>query len=189
MILLLDNFDSFTYNLQDYFYQIGFGCEVVRNDAPLEHIKLKDYQAIVLSPGPGRPEDAGHLLDIIDHYHNKLPILGICLGHQALALYFGASIRKAALPMHGKISAIQCYPDPVFKNIPEQINVVRYHSLITEDLPVSLKVLAHTAENEIMAFRHISLPIYGFQFHPEAILTENGFQLLKNWYLGLQAEN
>jgi anthranilate synthase/aminodeoxychorismate synthase-like glutamine amidotransferase len=189
MVLLLDNFDSFTYNLQDYLYQIGFECDVVRNDVPLREITLKDYQAVVLSPGPGKPEDAGNLIAVIDHYHDKLPMLGICLGHQAIASYFGASVKKAAIPMHGKISAIQCYPDPVFENIPAHINVVRYHSLITENLPSSLMVLAHTSESEIMAFRHISLPLYGFQFHPEAILTENGLQLLKNWYSGLPSRN
>ncbi|HXA02842.1 MAG TPA: aminodeoxychorismate/anthranilate synthase component II [Cytophagaceae bacterium] len=189
MILLLDNFDSFTYNLQDYLYQIGLNCEVIRNDVPIEKIILKDYQAVVFSPGPGKPEVAGNLMALIDYYHDKLPILGICLGHQALAAYFGASVRKAKYPMHGKISLITCYPDPIFNNIPDHINVVRYHSLITENLPPALKVLAHTPENEIMAFRHISLPIYGLQFHPEAILTECGLQLLKNWSLTTYTEN
>jgi anthranilate synthase/aminodeoxychorismate synthase-like glutamine amidotransferase len=189
MVLLLDNFDSFTYNLQDYLYQIGFECKVVRNDVPLREIISKDYQAVVLSPGPGKPENAGNLLAVIDHYHDKLPMLGICLGHQAIASYFGASIRKAAGPMHGKISVVKCYPDPIFENIPEHINVVRYHSLITENLPPFLRVLAHTSESEIMAFRHISLPLYGFQFHPEAILTENGLQLLKNWHSSLHVRN
>jgi anthranilate synthase/aminodeoxychorismate synthase-like glutamine amidotransferase len=189
MILLLDNFDSFTYNLQDYLSQIGLKCEVVRNDIPLEKIILKDYKAVLLSPGPGKPADAGNLLSVINYYHDKLPILGICLGHQALAAYFGATVRKANYPMHGKVSMINCYSDPIFDNIPKQINVVRYHSLITENLPPALKVLAYTSENEIMSFRHISLPIYGLQFHPEAILTEHGLQLLKNWSLTTSAGN
>ena len=189
MILLLDNFDSFTYNLQDYLSQIGLECEVVRNDVPMEKIILKDYRAVVLSPGPGKAESAGNLLPVIDYYHDKLPILGICLGHQAIAAYFGATVTKAKFPMHGKISTISCYPDPIFNNIPECINVVRYHSLITENITPALRVLAHTLENEIMAFRHISLPIYGLQFHPEAILTEYGLQLLKNWSLTTSVEN
>jgi anthranilate synthase/aminodeoxychorismate synthase-like glutamine amidotransferase len=183
MILLLDNFDSFTYILQDYLSQIGLKCEVVRNDIPLKKIILNDYTAVLLSPGPGKPADAGNLLSVIDYYHDKLPILGICLGHQALASYFGATVRKANCPMHGKVSKIYCYPDPIFQNIPTHINVVRYHSLITENLPSALKVLAYTSENDIMAFRHISLPIYGLQFHPEAVLTECGLQILKNWSL------
>jgi anthranilate synthase/aminodeoxychorismate synthase-like glutamine amidotransferase len=189
MILLLDNFDSFTYNLQDYLYQTGLSCEVVRNDVPLDKIILKNYQAVVISPGPGKPADAGNLLSVIDHYQNKLPMLGICLGHQALAGYFGAVVKKADYPMHGKVSQIKCYPDPIFNSMPDHINVVRYHSLITENIPPALKVLAYTSENEIMAFRHISLPIYGLQFHPEAVLTEYGLQLLKNWSLTITSQN
>jgi anthranilate synthase/aminodeoxychorismate synthase-like glutamine amidotransferase len=187
MVLLLDNFESFTYNLQDYLYQIGLNCDVLRNDVPLEKIILKNYRAVVLSPGPGKPADAGNLLNVIDYYHDKLPMLGICLGHQALAAYFGATVRKADYPMHGKISLMNCYPDAVFNNIPDRFNVVRYHSLITENLPPVLKILAHTSENEIMAFRHISLPLYGLQFHPEAALTEYGLQLLKNWSVATSA--
>jgi len=189
MILLIDNFDSFTYNLYDYLSQTGVKCEVVRNNIHIEKIISNDYHAVVISPGAGKPEEAGNLMSLIDYYHDKLPMLGICLGHQALAGYFGATVKKAAHPVHGKVSMINCYSDPIFENIPMQINVVRYHSLITENLPNVLKVLAHSSENEIMAFRHISLPIYGLQFHPEAILTECGLQLLKNWILTTSPQN
>jgi anthranilate synthase/aminodeoxychorismate synthase-like glutamine amidotransferase len=189
MVLLIDNYDSFTYNLQDYLQQIGLDCEVFRNDVSLEVLKKRPYEALVLSPGPGKPEDAGNLMAIIEHFQQELPILGICLGHQALALHFGASIKKAALPMHGKISTITCIDDPIFENIPPVFQVVRYHSLITHELPPQLTILARTEQNEIMAYRHINLPIYGLQFHPEAVLTEFGLQLLKNWHSGYQARN
>jgi anthranilate synthase component 2 len=189
MVLLLDNFDSFTYNLQDYLAQIGLRCDVVRNDVPLEKIMVRKYESVVLSPGPGKPTEAGNMLRLIEHYHDKVPMLGICLGHQALASFFGADIRKANSPMHGKISRITCQPDPVFENIPEHINVVRYHSLITENMPPALKVIASTDDHEIMAFRHAFLPLYGLQFHPEAVLTEYGLQLLKNWSVASRKGN
>lgn len=125
--------------------------------------------------------DSGNMMKIIDHYHNKLPILGICLGHQALGQYFGATVKKALRPMHGKISEMICKKDEVFKNMPLKINVVRYHSLILSDLPSDMEAIGHSAEGEIMAIKHHKFPIYGLQYHPEAILTEYGKEILKNW--------
>lgn len=183
MILLIDNYDSFTYNLQDYFLQIGLDCKVARNDeySLQEFSKLK-LQAVVFSPGPKIPREAGLMMELINYFHDKILMLGICLGHQGIGEFFGAKLVKAKIPMHGKTSMITHNNDFVFQNIPQQFKVMRYHSLIlseTENSP--LKIIARTDENEIMAIKHNTLPIYGFQFHPEAILTEHGLQLLKNW--------
>jgi anthranilate synthase/aminodeoxychorismate synthase-like glutamine amidotransferase len=156
-------------------------CLVYRNNTSLKEICSNKYDAIVLSPGPGIPKDAGNLLQIIDYYHNKLPMLGICLGHQAIAEYFGGEIKKGTKPMHGMVSEITCNNDKIFDHVPSKINVVRYHSLIVNQLPDSLTCLAKSSESEVMAFKHTSLPIYGLQFHPEAALTEYGMEILKNW--------
>ena len=181
MLLLLDNFDSFTYNLVDYFGQAGIEAKVVRNDVPLEEIKQLPVTAVVLSPGPGTPGQAGSLMDVIHYYHEKVPMLGICLGHQALGEFFGAKLEKGIRPMHGKVSEIICEPDPIFKGIPTKTEVVRYHSLVLRHTPESILPLAHTSEGELMAFRHKTLPLYALQFHPEAALTAYGLQMLKNW--------
>lgn len=181
MILLLDNFDSFTFNLADYFNQLRVIPDIQRCDIEPSEIIKKDYKAMVLSPGPGRPEDSGNLMRLIDYYHDKIPILGICLGHQALATYFGSNLHNAKQPMHGKISEMVCKNDELFHNIPSKIKVVRYHSLIVSNLPSDLKAIAHTGDGEIMAIRHKTLPIYGLQYHPEAILTEYGKEILNNW--------
>lgn len=181
MVLLLDNFDSFTWNLADYVHRLGADCEVVQNDQPLEKIQQIPYQAIILSPGPQTPAKAGCLMDIIAHNYRRVPILGVCLGHQAIGEFFGAGLHKAQSPMHGKISRISCKPDYLFEGLPSQLQVVRYHSLLLRELPACLESIAETAEGELMALRHTSLPIRGVQFHPEAILTEGGLALLKNW--------
>lgn len=181
MILLLDNFDSFTYNLVDYFNQLDVSCHVVRNNVPLAEVMEEKYEGIVISPGPEVPEKAGNLLQVLDQYHDKLPVLGICLGHQAIGQYFGASLVKGQRPMHGKISAITIQPDPLFDQIPERINVVRYNSLVIDKLSDNLLPLAFSHENELMALKHKKLPVWGIQFHPEAVLTEYGLQMLKNW--------
>ncbi|MCG8310553.1 MAG: aminodeoxychorismate/anthranilate synthase component II [Cytophagales bacterium] len=181
MILVVDNLDSFTYNLVDYFHQLDLEVHVVRNNAPLEHHLSGKYQAVVLSPGPGIPGKAGHLMEVLHYYRNKIPVLGICLGHQAIAQYYNGKIVKAQRPMHGKISEITHSGDPLFENIPEKLNVVRYHSLICRDLPGSLNVIAKTESNEIMAIKHKQLPVYGLQFHPEAVLTQFGLGILRNW--------
>lgn len=181
MVLLLDNFDSFTWNLADYIHRLGVDCEVVQNDRPLSEIQKIPFQALILSPGPQTPAKAGCLMEVIGHYHQQLPILGVCLGHQALGEFFGASLQKAAQPMHGKLSTINCNPDYLFDGLPRQMQVVRYHSLLLKDLPNSLEAIAKTASGELMALRHKQLPIRGVQFHPEAVLTEGGLAMLKNW--------
>lgn len=182
-VLLLDNYDSFTYNLYDYLLQTGVECVVYRNDAlSLADFGQLDFQAMVLSPGPKRPADAGLMLPLIQYFRKRVPILGICLGHQALGESFGAQVVKARLPMHGKTSVIQHQEHPLFEGIPEYFEVMRYHSLLIESLTdTPLRSIAHSAENEIMALEHTALPLLGLQFHPESVLTEFGLQLLKNW--------
>lgn len=181
MILLLDNFDSFTYNLLDYFKQLGISCKVLRNNVTLDEIAETDFQAIVFSPGPGVPSQAGIMPDLIKYYHSKLPLLGICLGHQGIGEFFGATLKKAPFPVHGKVSEIFTTPDPIFNTIPSHINVVRYHSLLLENLPEELVVIAQTSDNQVMAIKHKEYPSYGIQFHPEAYLTEYGLTMLRNW--------
>ncbi|MCX2741339.1 anthranilate synthase component II [Pontibacter anaerobius] len=181
MLLLLDNFDSFTYNLVDYFGRLGVEVQVVRNNVPLQELQQLPIEAVVLSPGPGAPQSAGSMMDVISHYHSRVPMLGICLGHQALGEFFGAKLEKGLRPMHGKISEITCEEDPIFEGLPASMPVVRYHSLVLRHTPESIKPLAHTQEGELMAFRHKELPLYALQFHPEAALTTYGLQMLQNW--------
>lgn len=183
MVLLLDNFDSFTYNLADYLQQGGVSCHIVTNQTPLSEIQQLEFKGIVLSPGPETPEKAGNLLEVLGAFYDKLPILGICLGHQAIGQFFGARLIKALKPMHGKVSEIHCKPDYLFEGLNPALKVVRYHSLVLEQLPEILLCTASTAEGEIMAIKHKYLPISGLQFHPEAILTESGLAMLKNWLL------
>lgn len=184
MLLLLDNYDSFTYNLYDYLYWLGIDCKVLRNDectiADLEALPL---QAIVISPGPGRPKDSGITMQVIEHFHTKLPILGICLGHQALGEYFGAKLVRGPEPVHGKTSMLEHNNDVVFDGVSNPFSVMRYHSLVLEGLEQTpLEVIASTADGIPMAIKHSSLPLYGFQFHPESILTPDGLKLLGNWW-------
>ncbi len=181
MILVVDNFDSFTYNLVDYFRQLGLRVEVRRNNAPSGQLMSDKYEAVVLSPGPGVPEYSGRLMDVLHYYHDKKPVLGICLGHQAIASYFGAEIRQALRPMHGKISPVSHEKDAIFAKLPPRFDVVRYHSLICSNLSRDLQVIARDDLGEIMAIRHSTLPLYGLQFHPEAVLTRHGLEILKNW--------
>ena len=181
MVLLLDNFDSFTYNLQDYLYQVGVRCSVVRNDVPTEKIFKHVYKGIVLSPGPGRPAAAGCMMEVLAHYEKSHPILGICLGHQAIGEYFGAKLEKASLPMHGKISEVFHSGNGLFTGLSDKLQVVRYHSLALKNVPEGMTVSAQTAAGEVMAISHQFLPIHGLQFHPEAVLTQNGLQMLHNW--------
>ncbi|WMN12638.1 aminodeoxychorismate/anthranilate synthase component II [Marivirga salinae] len=183
MILLLDNFDSFTYNLVDYFNQLGEECEVIRNDVSPDKLDISKYSALVLSPGPGKPEEAGFLMDFISAFENKMPILGICLGHQAIAKYYGAKVGKAIKPMHGKISTIhQLADDELFEGMNYDFQVVRYHSLVVANLEKTMLLpLANTKEGENMIFKHQFLQLYGIQYHPEAALTEYGLKILSNW--------
>jgi len=181
LILLLDNFDSFTYNLVDYFNQLGISSRIVRNNDLIETYINFDYSGIVLSPGPGTPQYAGNLLKVIQHYEDKLPILGICLGHQAIGTFYGADLVKAIKPMHGKLSQIRVSTDYIFNDIPRDITAVRYHSLKLINLPPEIEAIGYSIDGEVMGIRHNTKSIRGLQFHPEAILTEYGFKMLENW--------
>ncbi|MEJ6952175.1 anthranilate synthase component II [Natronospora cellulosivora (SeqCode)] len=185
MILVIDNYDSFTYNLYQYLAEMK-EVVVYRNDKiKIEEIEEMSPEYIVISPGPGRPEDAGISREIIQHFKGKIPILGVCLGHQCIADVFGANIVKAKNILHGKRSLIQAKHNDkrIFKDITFPFMATRYHSLIVEveTVPEELEVLAVTDENEIMAIKHKDYDIYGLQFHPESILSENGFELLSNF--------
>ncbi|TAH24761.1 MAG: aminodeoxychorismate/anthranilate synthase component II [Cytophagales bacterium] len=180
-ILLLDNFDSFTYILADYFLRLGVDLIVQRNNTSFEIIKKIDFDAVVLSPGPGKPETSGVMMELIAYYYNKLPILGICLGHQAIGCFFEAKLDYAIQPMHGKISEIILSKDQLFKDFSSKINVVRYHSLILKELPDCLVCIGRTNQDEVMVIKHQVYSIYGIQFHPEAYLTDDGLRLINNW--------
>ena len=184
-LLLLDNFDSFTFTLADYLRQLGAEVTVRRNDVPLADLHVPEFDGGVLSPGPGTPAAAGVMPDLIAAYHQTVPMLGVCLGHQALGEFFGAAVGRAVRPMHGKVTTMRCdVADPLFAGLPAEQNVTRYHSLIVgEPLPAPLLALAHTIgpQSELMALRHRTLPLYGVQFHPEALLTPHGLAMLGNW--------
>lgn len=182
-VLLIDNYDSFTYNLRDYLLQLGAQVQVERNDTlPLEAYYELPCDAVVFSPGPQRPKDAGLLLPLLDYFHNKKPILGICLGHQAIGTYFGASVTQAPVPVHGKTSPLFHNRHPLFESLPDEFEVMRYHSLIVTNIEETpLNDIAHTPDGIIMALTHQHLPITGVQFHPESILTAFGKELLANW--------
>ena len=182
-ILLIDNYDSFTYILYDYFLQLGTSCTVIRNDAlPFDEILKLKFDALVLSPGPKKPKDAGLLPEIIEFFHDKVPVLGICLGHQGIGEFFGATLTKASLPVHGKTSTLYHQYHPLFKGLPDHFEVMRYHSLILENIEsTAFEEIASTSSGELMAIAHKKLPLIGVQFHPESILTEHGLQMLKNW--------
>jgi len=184
MLLLIDNYDSFTYNLAQIFGDLGATVLVKRNDeiTPAEIRKL-NVGRICISPGPGRPKDAGISCDVIREFGRTKPILGVCLGHQCIGEVFGAEIVHASKMMHGKISEIRHDGAGVFENIAQPFNATRYHSLVVkrESLPKSLAVVAEADDGEIMGLRHRELPIYGVQFHPESILTSEGAKLLANF--------
>lgn len=182
MIFILDNYDSFTYNLVDYVKQLGADCIVYRNDEiSLNEISKISFDKIIISPGPGVPSNSGITIDLIRKYASLKPILGVCLGHQAIGELFGAKLVKAIKPMHGKTSKIYLEPHFIFNNLPEKIEVMRYHSLILENVKTPLKVIAKTKKNEVMAIAHEKYPLIGIQFHPESILTNDGLAILRNW--------
>jgi len=182
VLLLLDNFDSFTYNLFDYIGQLGVPCIVKRNDININEIIGLDISGLIISPGTGTPYQSGNLMKVLDYYHDKIPILGICLGHQAIGQYFGANLINAGKPMHGKCSIVDLEDDCIFNKIPGKINVVRYNSLILDlEGNSDLTPLAFSQNKELMALRHKDLPIWGLQYHPEAALTEYGLTTLRNW--------
>jgi len=184
MLLVIDNFDSFTYNLVQYYGQLGVEQRVFRNNAitVAEALKLNPDK-VLLSPGPCSPSEAGVTLEMIGAFAGKKPIFGVCLGHQAVGQYFGGHVVRADRLMHGKTSPIRHKGTDVFKGLPSPFPATRYHSLLVEraTLPDCLEITADTAEGEIMGLRHKTLPIYGVQFHPESYATENGLQLLKNF--------
>ncbi|SOD78770.1 anthranilate synthase component II [Spirosoma fluviale] len=181
-VLVVDNFDSFTYMLVDYLRQAGADCRVIRNDESMSCLTRDSVDAVVLSPGPGVPKAANRLMDIIDYYHRRVPMLGVCLGHQALGEFFGATLSRAGKPMHGKVSTVRVIEkDCLWQGVPATFDVTRYHSLVLTDLPVELVSTAVTEENELMAMRHRTLPLWGVQFHPEAALTQYGLTLIQNW--------
>lgn len=184
MILMIDNYDSFTYNLVDYLKQLNRTVKVVRNDQiTINEIKALDPSIIVISPGPCTPLEAGISLEIIKKLKGVYPILGICLGHQAIADAFGGKIIRAKEPIHGKVYPIHHTNNGVFKGLKNPLKVTRYHSLIVEkeSLPTVLEITAQTEVGEIMGIRHKDYLIEGVQFHPEAILTEQGLELLDNF--------
>ena len=188
MILLIDNYDSFSYNLYQLVGSIEPDIKVIRNDAmAVAEIEALKPVGIIISPGPGRPEDSGICPEVINQLGSGIPILGVCLGHQAICMVFGATVSYASRLMHGKASLTEfdraC---PLFENCPDEAEVARYHSLaaVEDTLPECLKVTARTKEGEIMAVMHKEYPIYGLQFHPESILTPDGKQMLES-FVGL----
>ena len=192
MILLIDNYDSFTYNVKHYFNELGAEVQTFRNDKiTINEIKKISPKAIVLSPGPCTPNEAGICLNLIEEFKNIFPILGICLGHQSIGQAFGAKIIKCKEIMHGKIDSMKHFNHEIFKNIENDFVATRYHSLIIDKNTLSKDFLI-TAENKnkiIMGIAHTKLPIYGFQFHPESIGTEIGKNLLENFLNIINYEN
>ena len=184
MLLVIDNYDSFTYNLVQYFGELGADPQVRRNDAitPEEVEKLKPKK-IVISPGPGRPQDAGISMELIRRLGSRIPLWGVCLGHQCIGEVYGGKVVRAGRLMHGKTSPIQHDGKGVFAKLPNPFEATRYHSLIVEkeSVPSCLQVSAETAEGEIMGLRHKEYPVHGVQFHPESILSKEGKDLLANF--------
>lgn len=182
MILLIDNYDSFTYNLAQYLGSFA-EVEVCRNDAPDLEDKAQAASALVLSPGPGWPADAGRMEAVIERFASQKPILGICLGHQALAEVFGGSLALAGQVMHGKQSQMrQEAASPIFKGLAQELTIMRYHSIVVAQLPKDFITTAVTTDDgEIMAMQHRTLPVYGLQFHPESIGTPDGMTMIKNF--------
>jgi len=183
-LLMVDNYDSFTFNLVQYFGELGAEVEVFRNDEiAIAGIAARQPDLLVISPGPCSPAEAGISVEAIRHFAGKLPVLGVCLGHQAIGAAFGGKIVRAQQLMHGKTSEITTTREGVFAGLPEQFTVNRYHSLAIEreSCPAELKVTAWTRDGEIMGVRHKTLPVQGVQFHPESILTEHGHAMLKNF--------
>jgi anthranilate synthase/aminodeoxychorismate synthase-like glutamine amidotransferase len=185
MVLLIDNYDSFTYNLAQYLGELGAELRVCRNnEIDLGGIRALHPTHIVISPGPGRPEDAGVSVPVIQELGPRVPILGVCLGHQAIGLALGGRVVRAPVPMHGKVSAIDHDGRGVFAGLEGAFSAARYHSLVVEDrsLPASLEVAARVAGGDIiMALRHREWPVHGVQFHPESVMTEHGRRILRNF--------
>ncbi|MHB8061182.1 MAG: anthranilate synthase component II [Ruminiclostridium sp.] len=190
MYILIDNYDSFVYNLAAYMLELGRKVRVIRNDEisvqMLENLQANEkIMGIIISPGPKSPKESGISLEIITRLHDKIPILGVCLGHQIIAYQFGATVEKGDRPMHGKVSSIHHNNNGIFQKLPSPFNVTRYHSLVVkeENLPTCLQIDAKSEDGAIMAISHRKYPVFGVQFHPEAVLTEYGHVLLENYIL------
>jgi len=185
MILLIDNYDSFSYNLYQLIGEVSSDIKVSRNDKiTLDEIKQLNPEAIILSPGPGKPENAGICVELVREFYNKIPILGVCLGHQAICAAFGGKVSYAKRLMHGKSSNISLDYDYIFKGLPGEITVGRYHSLslVEDSLPDCLEIISKAKDDgEVMAVRHKEFNIYGLQFHPESILTPDGLTIIDNF--------
>jgi anthranilate synthase/aminodeoxychorismate synthase-like glutamine amidotransferase len=184
LLLLIDNYDSFTYNLYQYFAELGVEVQVARNDKiTLAQIEALQPEYIVVSPGPGQPRDAGISSDVIRHFGPKLPLLGVCLGHQCLGAAYGATVGRAPVIMHGKASPVRHHGTGLFRGLPDPFTAIRYHSLTVyrETLPDVLEVTAWTEDGIVMGLRHKEYPVSGIQFHPESFMTEYGKEILKNF--------
>lgn len=182
-MILIDNYDSFTYNIVQYLKELGIEPRVFKNDEiTVDELKKLKFSSIIISPGPKNPDRAGISLEVIKEFHKTKKILGVCLGHQCIAQFFGGKIIKSSEPMHGKVSKIYFIPDALFEGLEQGFEATRYHSLIVDNdsLPECLLPIAY-AEEVLMAIKHKDYPLYGVQFHPEAILTEGGKRLLKNF--------
>jgi anthranilate synthase component 2 len=187
MLLMIDNYDSFTYNLVQYVAELGEDVKVLRNDEiGIEEVEALRPRAIVISPGPSAPQNAGISLEAIVRLAGRVPILGVCLGHQAIGQAFGGKVVRAKRVMHGKVSRVRHDGEGVFHGLPPEFDATRYHSLVLErvSLPACLKVTAESDDGEIMGLRHRTLAVEGVQFHPEALLTEHGHRMLQNFIQG-----
>jgi anthranilate synthase/aminodeoxychorismate synthase-like glutamine amidotransferase len=187
MILLLDNYDSIVYNLARYVAELGQEAVVHRNDQiTLDQIRALDPSHIIVSPGPCSPREAGISVDLIRAFGERIPILGVCLGHQAIGAAYGAEIVRARRPMHGKASEIMHTGESVFRGLPSPLTATRYHSLVIapESMPAELRTIATAGDGEIMAVRHVSHPVVGVQFHPESVLTQYGYRMLDQFLTG-----
>ncbi len=188
MYVMIDNYDSFVYNLAIYFEELGRQVEVIRNDVITpEYLENRmaegKLEGIIISPGPKGPWDCGRCREIVEQFAGKVPILGVCLGHQIIGYVYGAKVQKGTRPMHGKVTKLHHRGENLFAGLPEDYNVTRYHSLVVQEdsLPPQLQVDARTEDGVVMAVSHRTLPVYGVQFHPEAVLTQYGHELLENF--------
>ena len=184
MILVIDNFDSFTYNLVQYIGEISKDIVTKRNNEfSLDNIRKLNPSHIVISPGPGKPENSGNIIEVIQHFYNDIPILGVCLGHQAIGHAFGGEIVQAKKIMHGKVSNINHFGSKLFNGVNDNFNATRYHSLIVDkaSLPACLEIIAETDNNTIMGLKHKTSNLYGVQFHRESIATKDGKAIIKNF--------
>lgn len=181
-MILIDNYDSFTYNIVQYLKELGVNPKIFENDKiTIAELRQMDFNSIIISPGAGKPDNAGISMQVIKEFHKDKKILGVCLGHQCIAKFFGSDIVRAKEPCHGKVCRVQHSKTKLFKDIPTEFDVTRYHSLVAENLGNELIETAKTFDGINMALEHKSLPLYGVQFHPEAILSEYGHRLLENF--------